>query len=157
MLSVSERDCLKPSYRHKDSDENTILSVWRMLQKFVSKWYMEPFPTASTYAYIKPLSPLNKLLSSVFKTKMYSSKGFFTSFCYRKARHILKMYSGVFKKSIFWLFPENLHDTQKWPNCLSFIFYRKKKRIYFLSTYFTVLSQFYLFNKYLIITYNFKK
>lgn len=36
-------------------------------------------------------------------------------------------------------------------------FVEKKKKINFLSTYSTVLSQLYLFNKYLIITYNFKK
>lgn len=44
----SERDGLKPCQVHKDNDENTVLSVWRMFQKFVSKCYMEPFPTAST-------------------------------------------------------------------------------------------------------------
>lgn len=91
---------------------------------------------------------------------MYFSIVFLTSFWFTKEWHILKMYLGLSKESIFWLFPENLHDIQKQPNHLSFAFCRKKKKkkwINFLSTYSTVLNQFYLFNKYLIITYNFKK
>ena len=58
------------------------------------------------------------------------------------------MFFGPCKKSIFWLFPEDLQEEQKQLNCFS---KKKKKWIYFLNTYLNILSQFYLLNKYLII------